>query len=77
MAVRQIIAAVFSEVAAAQARTLAPLTDQLELFNSGLDSLCIAMILERLEDELGADPFAADIDFPETFGAFVALYETA
>jgi hypothetical protein len=75
MSNRPLIEAVFSEIAATQGRTLAPLTDPLELLNSGLDSLCFAIILERLEDELGKDPFADDVDFPETFGAFLALYD--
>jgi aryl carrier-like protein len=77
MTVRQTIKAVFSEVAAAQSRQMPPLHDQLQLLDSGLDSLCFTLIFERLEDELGKDPFANDVDFPETFGAFVALYEAA
>ena len=56
-----------------------PLTDETVLLESGLDSLCFAIIVSRLEDELGVDPFttAEDIYFPVTVGDFVSLYENA
>ena len=38
-------------VAAAQDRTLAPLTDDLALAESGLDSLCFAILVARLRRE--------------------------
>jgi acyl carrier protein len=61
----------------AQERRLSPLTDDLKLLESGLDSLSFAIIVARLEDSLGVDPFNADeaIDFPVTFGEFARLYE--
>ena len=31
--------------------------DDLVLLDSGLDSLCFAILVARLEDELGVDPF--------------------
>ncbi len=67
----------FKQVAQEQDLLLAPLTDGLELLNSGLDSLSIAIIVARLEDSLGVDPFATseDAKFPITFGDFVNLYE--
>ena len=36
------------------------------LLNSGLDSLCFAILVTRLEDELGFDPFTIsdDVYFP-------------
>jgi len=66
----------FKQVAQEQDLLLAPLTDELELLNSGLDSLSIAIIVARLEDSLGIDPFTAseDTQFPVTFGDFVNLY---
>jgi acyl carrier protein len=68
----------FEQVAREQERALPELTDDLALFDSGLDSLCFAIIVTRLEDSLGVDPFAADTAlFPATFGEFVQLYETA
>src|ERR1700691_5288519 len=67
----------FRQVAQEQDLQLAPLTDGLELLNSGLDSLSFAILVSRLEDSLGIDPFTAseDAQFPVTFGDFVNLYE--
>jgi hypothetical protein len=60
-------------------RPLAPLTDDLVLFDSGLDSLSLAALVARLEDELMVDPFTTSevVDFPVTLGDFLALYEHA
>ena len=79
MDVRSEITAQFKQVAREQDRRLAPLTDNLELLNSGLDSLCFAIIVDRLESLLGLDPFsdAEDAPFPVTFGAFINFYEHA
>ncbi len=79
MTVRSEITAQFTQVAQEQDRRLAPLTDDLELLNSGLDSLCFAIIVTRLESLIGVDPFSASEDarFPVTFGEFVAFYENA
>jgi acyl carrier protein len=67
----------FKQVAQEQDKRLAPLTDGLELLNSGLDSLSFAILVTRLEDSLGIDPFteSEDAQFPVTFGDFVNLYE--
>jgi acyl carrier protein len=66
-------------VAASHRIALAPLTDDLFLYDSGLDSLCFAILVARLEDITGRDPFgeAQDGQFPRTIGEFVALYEEA
>jgi acyl carrier protein len=58
-------------------KTLAPLSDDLVLLESGLDSLGFAVLVARLEDTLGIDPFttAEDATFPVTFGDFVKVYE--
>jgi acyl carrier protein len=71
------ITALFAEVARDQHKTLAPLSDDLGLLDTGLDSLCFAVIVARLEDTLGLDPFSTDeeIDFPVTVGDFIRLYE--
>jgi acyl carrier protein len=76
-ALRGTIAARFREIAASQDKTLQPLADELVLLESGLDSLCFALIVATLEDELGFDPFteAEDVYFPVTFGDFVRFYE--
>jgi acyl carrier protein len=67
----------FRLVAAEQDKRLAPLTDDLALLDSGLDSLCFAILVSRLEDALGVDPFSAseDASFPVTLGQFVSFYE--
>jgi acyl carrier protein len=74
---KPVISAKFRDVAADQEKTLAPLNDDLVLLESGLDSLCFAIIVATLEDELGFDPFteAEDVFFPVTFGDFVRFYE--
>jgi acyl carrier protein len=77
---RDLIVAKFETVAAAQGKPLkGALTDELVLLESGLDSLCFAIIVATLEDELGYDPFteAEDVFFPVTFGDFVRFYERA
>ena len=77
MSLRTLIENQMRQVAAEQQKTLAPLSDDLVLLDSGLDSLCFAIVVARLEDELGEDPFATseDIDFPITFGDFVRFYD--
>lgn len=77
MTLRSVIIDQFKEVAKEQKQTLAPLVDELILLESGLDSLGFAVIVARLEDKLGFDPFTAaeDIEFPITFADFVRIYE--
>jgi acyl carrier protein len=67
------------KIADEQSKKLAPLTDDLNLLESGLDSLCFAILVARLEDELGFDPFTAsdDINYPVTLGDFIRFYENA
>ena len=75
MNVRSTITSMFETVAREQQRHLAVLSDDLKLLESGLDSLSFALIVARLEDELGYDPFESAENFPVTFGDFVQLYE--
>ena len=75
MSVRSTIIDSFELVAREQQRRLAPLKDELKLLESGLDSLSFALIVARLEDTLGFDPFEAVENFPVTFGDFVRLYD--
>ncbi len=77
MSIRSTITSTFERVATEQQRTLAPLTDDLNLMQSGLDSLSYALIAARLEDTLGYDPFENAKKFPVTFGDFVTLYESS
>jgi acyl carrier protein len=77
MSIKPTIIKQFEQVAREQAKKLAPLSDDLVLLESGLDSLCFAIIVARLEDALGFDPFSVDeeIDFPVTLGDFIRFYE--
>ena len=79
MSVRSVVLDQFERVAKEQNKELAPLSDELVLLDSGLDSLCFAVIVARLEDELGVDPFSAsgDVDFPLTVGEFIRFYQNA
>lgn len=78
MSVRDVVVSQFEQVAVEQHRKLARLSDDLKLLESGLDSLSFALIVVRLEDALGFDPFdvAEEVTFPVTFGDFVKLYES-
>jgi acyl carrier protein len=78
MSVRATVISQFEQVAAEQNRKLARLSDGLKLLDSGLDSLSFALIVARLEDALGFDPFDSDeeVKFPVTFGDFVNLYDS-
>jgi acyl carrier protein len=77
MSIRATIKSQFEQVAREQQRRLVPLSDDLKLLDSGLDSLSFALIVARLEDAVGFDPFDTDdpVQFPVTFGDFVRLYE--
>ncbi len=79
MTVRSEIVTQFTQVAQEQGNRLAPLTDNLELLETGLDSLCFAIVVARLEGLLEVDPFTSseDVLFPVTFGDFVRFYENA
>jgi acyl carrier protein len=79
MNIRSEIVNTFTHVAKDQSMPLAPLTDDLPLIDAGLDSLCLAIIVARLEELLGVDPFSSSEDmlFPVTFGDFVKCYEKA
>ena len=65
------------QVAREQNKPLAGYDDDLVLLESGLDSLCLAIIVARLEDQFGANPFAAseDVYLPVTLGDFIRFYQ--
>ncbi len=79
MDVRPAVESTIIQVAAEHHKKLPPLTDDLKLLDSGLDSLCLAVVVARLEDGLGVDPFSAadETALPVTIGDFVKLYEDA
>ncbi|MGH6681990.1 MAG: acyl carrier protein [Bradyrhizobium sp.] len=77
MSVRLRIFSAMKQVAEEQNVTLPPLDDDLSLHETGFDSLAFAILVARLEDDLGIDPFtmAEDATFPLTIGDFVRAYE--
>jgi hypothetical protein len=66
-------------VAEQKHRELIPLADDVPLLESGLDSLCLAVLVATLDDQLGLDPFglAEGAEMPVTVGEFIRLYEVA
>ena len=75
MNVRREIIAQLLQVAKDHGRRLAPLTDNLALLNSGVDSLGFAILVNRLEAAFGFNPFAEDDfrNFPITLGQVYRL----
>ena len=79
MSTRTIIIDAIRRVADEQQRTLGPLDDDALLLTVGLDSLCFAILVARLEEALNVDPFGAsdEIELPVTVGDLVRFYEKA
>lgn len=79
MSVRSAVISAFQQVAKEQGKSLSPIKDNLLLLECGLDSLGLAIVVSRLEDALGVDPFSSSGEpvVPETMGDFVKLYEDA
>jgi acyl carrier protein len=78
MSTRSDIIEQFTRVAREHGKAIPQLDDDTFLLECGLDSLCFAIIVTRLEDQFGVDPFSADNTlFPVTFGEFIRLYEAA
>ena len=77
MSVRSRILSAMQQIAAEQKVALPPLADDLSLHETGFDSLAFAILVARLEDDLGVDPFtiSEDAAFPSTIGDFVRAYE--
>ena len=77
MSVRLRIIAEMQRIATEQQVTLPPLDDNLSLHETGFDSLGFAILVARLEDDLGIDPFtiSEDAAFPLTVGDFIKAYE--
>ena len=77
MSIKLTILEQMEEVAREHGKILAPLKDDLVLAECGLDSLGFAVLVARLEDTLGVDPFtpSEEVVFPVTLGDFVKVYE--
>ena len=79
MSTRSAVISQIQQIGAEAKKDLPPLTDDLALLDSGLDSLTIAIVVTRLEDTLGLDPFTEsdEISYPVTLGDFIRFYENA
>jgi acyl carrier protein len=79
MSVRTTIISQIKQIAVEQDMRLPPLEEDLVLVESGLDSLCLAILVTRLEDILGIDPFSTseEVYYPTTLGEFISFYEKA
>ena len=81
MSVKTSVLSEIRQMAVDSRLNLPPLTDDLVLLESGLDSLGVAVLVARLEDALGLDPFteftSEEAAYPVTLGAFVDAYERA
>jgi acyl carrier protein len=60
MSIKLTIIEQMAQVAREHGKILAPLKDDLQLAECGLDSLGFAVLVARLEDRLGIDPFTAE-----------------
>jgi acyl carrier protein len=79
MSTRSTICDQIIAVAEQQNKPIPPLKDELVLLESGLDSLCFAILVVRLEDALGFDPFSEqdELIYPVTLADFVQFYDKA
>jgi acyl carrier protein len=79
MSVKAAVISQIQQIAEDSKQSLPPLTDDLVLLDSGLDSLAIAILVTRLDETLGLDPFTEsdDMAYPVTLGDFIRFYEHA
>ena len=79
MSVKAAVISEIQQIASDHNKSLPPLTDGLVLLDSGLDSLAIAILVARLEEALGFDPFSEsdDVAYPVTLGDFISFYDNA
>lgn len=74
---RDKITTAIQETAELRGTEVVALVDETILLESGLDSLGFAILVARLEEELGYDPFVLmDVPvYPRTLGEFVESYQ--
>ena len=79
MSIKTTVISEIEQVRGTSGKHLPALTDDLVLVESGLDSLSVALLITRLEDTLGLDPFAAAevTSHVVTLGDLIRLYENA
>lgn len=75
---KRIVTAFHEVLVSSNSQLSGPLTDDVVLLESGLDSLGFAILVARLEEDLGWDPFSISNDpfYPSTFKDFVSFYDT-
>lgn len=75
--VREKIKIAIQETADMRGTEVGVLVDETVLLESGLDSLGFAILVTRLEEELGYDPFVLmDVPvYPRTLSEFVEIYQ--
>ena len=79
MSIRSAVISQIQQIRGETAKDFPPLADDLVLLDSGLDSLSLAILVTRLEDMLGLDPFneSDETSPPVTLGEFIRFYENA
>ena len=77
MSTRQMIISTIEQVAREQSMKLAPLSVAMLLDETGLDSLCWAIVFARMEAAVGFDPLADGNYLPVTLGDVIQLYDNA
>jgi acyl carrier protein len=79
MSIKGTIITEIEQIAEEHGKAVPPLTEDLVLLESGLDSLALAILVARLEEKLGLDPFtdSDDVPYPVTLGDFIRFYENA
>ncbi len=79
MSLRSTIIAEIETITRDQNKRMPALTDSMVLMDTDFDSLCFALLVARMEDRLGFDPFSTleVSDLPVTLGDLVALYDRA
>lgn len=78
MSVKETLLKIIHEVAEEGEKSLpADFDESTVLLESGLDSLDFAIIVARLDEQLGDDPFMAMSEpvYPRTFGDFSNIYQ--
>lgn len=74
--IRDAVVTEIAELLEEDGKPVPELTDSAVLLESGLDSLGFAVLVTRLEESLGYDPFTImeEAIYPRTLAEFVAIY---
>ena len=75
---RENIIAAISDVAEMRGvQALSILADETVLLETGLDSLGFAILVAKLDEEFGYDPFVLNDQpvYPRTLGEFISIYQ--